>query len=163
MKQLNSIVISKEILWKKCLKCSPQVAKSETMTFDKNPESVNSLDVRETYLILNITGVVPENLGKAVSSGVICFNFGKSSPSGQQMVCRSSQGQGFLQMCHVKLRVYSLQFGGTNVGQQYLIGAFLARLKRVFLEVSFPVGEVSRLQSLLLMSSYPWSTLSRLG
>ena len=42
--------------------------------------------------VLSLLTAWSEHLGKAVSSGVVCFNFRKSSPLGHQVVCRSSQG-----------------------------------------------------------------------
>lgn len=50
----------------------------------------------------------------------------------------------FLQVCDVNLRVYFLEFGSTNVSQQYQIGTFLAALERVFPGVSFSIDKVSR-------------------
>ena len=53
-------------------------------------------------------------------------------------------------MCHVNPGVYALEFGGTQVGYQYLIGAFPARLRRILLELIFPIDEISRLQHMML-------------
>ena len=43
-----------------------------------------------------------------------------------------------------------MEFGGTTVGWQYLIGAFPVRLKTVLLAASFPTDKSSRLQGVML-------------
>lgn len=55
----------------------------------------------------------------------------------------------FREMCHMNPRVCSLEFCGTH-SRWYLIWAFLATLKRVFMEVSFSVDEICRLQGVQL-------------
>ena len=88
------------------------------------------------------------HLEKAVSSNVICFNSRKSqSPDG---FAGPARVWCFLQMSHMNKRVYSLDFGNIKVVQQYLIRALPLRLKRVFLEVSFPIDKISRLQGMML-------------
>ena len=47
-------------------------------------------------------------------------------------------------------RNLSLQFVGTRVGSQCLIGTISVSLKRVLLEVSFPTDEISSLKSVML-------------
>ena len=64
----------------------------------------------------------------------------------------------FLSMCHTNPRVCCLEFHGTRVGWQYLIGVSPVKFKRILLKVSFPVYEISRLQG-CLRSSSPESAL----
>lgn len=66
-------------------------------------------------------------------------------------------------MCHVNLRVYFLEFGGTGVGLQVLIRAFSLRVQTMFLEVSIPIGEILRLPGVMLRVIVSWQcTVKRL-
>ena len=51
--------------------------------------------------------------------------------------------------------VYSLKFGITRFGWQYLIKAFSLKLKRVILEISFEIEEISSLPDVTLKVFIP--------
>lgn len=51
--------------------------------------------------------------------------------------------------------VYSLKFGSTRFGWQYLIKAFSLKLKRVILEISFEIEEISSLPDVTLKVFIP--------
>ena len=66
-------------------------------------------------------------------------------------------------MCHVNPRIYFLEFGGTGVGLQVLIRAFSLRVQTMFLEVSIPIDEISRLPGVMLKVIVSWQcTVKRL-
>ena len=91
----------------------------------------------------------PIGLGKAISSNV-CFNFRKSLLSGQQMICRSSQDLVFSLCVSQEYKSPFPRVWPHKSLLAYLIGASPARLKKVLLEVSFLIDEISKFQGVML-------------
>lgn len=93
-------------------------------------------------------------LGKLVSSEAICFCSRKSLLSGQQRMYRSSKVFAFYLGVPCESKSIFLRVWLHKSKLAIPDGASPVRLKRVLLEVSFPIDRISRLQGVMLKIFY---------